>query len=392
MPAPYGVTATGFNAKTLDEIKASIEDYQRSNIHPLWDVSTASPVGQINGIFGSQIREVWEAAEAAYDSFDPDAAIDAAMVQLSLLTGTGRLAATKSLVTCTVNLDAGTYAAGVLVGSVADNPDARFVNRDEIVTAGGNEAGQIFEAETAGPVEAPTGELTVIAEPYVGFNTIINTDDAVPGTDIESITALRLRREAELQASGSTNVDAIRDNIDQVEGVISATVLENTTMVPDGNGLPAKSFEVIVFDGAIAQANDDDIAQAIWDGKPSGIEPYGTSDSGTATGSDDVEHVMEFTRVDVMDIYLEFDVIGTPDVAAIKDALFAYGAATYQPGTDVILAKLNAIVSASAGVDDLTATRAGFTASPVGTVNLEIAIREVAYIQVANIDITVTPP
>lgn len=385
MPAPYGVLTTGFNTKTLDEIKASIETYQKANIHPLWDVSTASAVGQINGIIASQLRELWEIAQECYNSFDPDAAIEAAMVQLSLLTGTKRLDATFSTVTCTVNVDAGTYPPGSLVGSVADNPDARFENRDEIVSLGGNEAGEIFVAQTAGPVEAPNGELNVIAEAYVGFNSIVNTNDATLGTDIESITALRVRREEELQASGSTNVDAIRDNVDQVDGVVSAEVLENVTLVTDANGLPGKSFEVVLFDGTpTPAAADADIAQAIWDAKPTGIRSYGSS-SENAVGKDGQNHLMYFTRVVVKTVYLEFDVTGTPDVAAIKAALVAYGAANYKPDVDVVLAKLDAIVAADEGVTDHTATRAGFSASPVGTVNLSIGVREVAYLATANI-------
>lgn len=389
MPAPFGVTTTGFNSKTTDEIKADVEDYIHTNIHPLFDLGTSSPWGQFVGILVSQLRELWEVAEAVYNAFDPDAAIDAAMVQLSLLTGTSRLAATNTTVLADVNLDAGTYAAGVLVGSVAGNPDARFVNRDEIVSPGGAVTGQTFVAEDTGTVDAPDGELNVIAEPYTGFNSITNSGySPTLGMDIETIVALRLRREQELQASGSTNVDAIRDNVDQVDGVISVNVLENTTLVTDSNGLPGKSFEAVIWDGVSPAADDDEIAQAIWDAKAGGMQSYGTGESGTAVGTDEQNHTMEFSRVTYKTIYLEFDVTGSPDSAAIKQALEDYGAANYVPDSDVILAKLDAIVAGSDGVTDLTATRAGFSASPTGTENLTIGTREIAYIAIANIVIT----
>lgn len=387
MPAPYGVTPTGFSAKTLEETLAEIEADERANISASLDTSAASPVGQLNGIFASKLRELWELAQAAYDGFDPDAASGAALTALSLLTGTSRLGATKGLVLCTVDLDAGGYTAGQLIASVTGNPSARFTNTTAITAPGGPIVGVEFEAESTGPVLALAGTLTVIAEPVVGWNSVTNPADAVPGTDEETDVALRLRRELELTAVGSSTVDAIRADVLQVSGLLSVTVFENTTLTADANGLPGKSFEVVLFDGIVPAAVDDEVAQAIWDSKPAGIQAFGTS-SGTAVDAQGVSHTVAFTRVTVRDVWLEFDVSTDADYAgdaAVKSAVAAFGDSSLAIGEDVYISQVDAAVMGVAGLVEITATRAGFTISPVGIVNLVIGVREIADLDTGRI-------
>jgi uncharacterized phage protein gp47/JayE len=394
MPAPFGVTPTGFSAKTLEELLAEIEAEQRANISASLNVSASSPVGQLNGIFASKLRELWELAQASYDSFDPDNATDTALANLALITGTKKNAATKSLATVDVDLDAGVYGAGTLVAHVTGDPTARFSNRDEITSPGGLVVGEIFEAESTGPVAAPGGTLTVIAEPVVGWNSVTNPTDAALGENIESDPSLRQRREDELARVGSSTVDAIRADVLQVEGIESATVFENVTLVVDINGLPGKSFEVIIFDGVVPAADDDEIAQAIWDTKPGGIQSVG-SDSGTAVDAAGVSHTINFTRVTVRDVWLEFDIDVNAATyagdAAVAAAVAAYGDVNLGTGEDVVLAELCVPVFSESGVVDITATRAGFAVSPVGTINLPIGVREIADLDTARILITSTP-
>ncbi len=405
MPAPYGVTETGFNAPTLEEILTRIEESQRANISTTLDTSTQSPLGQVNGIIASAVREAWEGLQAAHDSNNPDAASGYSMAQLALLTGTKRLDADESSVLCNCTLAIGTYAIGELVAHVVGNPDARFANAVEVVvTVGGLQSGILFEAEETGPVQALAGTLTVIAEPVVGWTTVTNPLAADLGSDIESIVALRARREEELAGAGSATVAAIKADIlaiDEAE-VSSVTMFENDTDVTVGS-LPPHSIEAVV--DASVSVTDDEIAQAIYDSKAAGIQAVGTT-SGTAVDENGDEHSIGLSRVAQVEIFVEIDAEMDYSVwdgsepameAAIEDAAQAI---TWTNGEDIVPAKISAavfpvyvdgvLVAGVAGVKDITEIRLGFTASPVGTTRLSIGSRERGTLAAAQPVVAVT--
>src|SRR5687768_16582496 len=142
-----GLTATGFTPKTLAEIKAEIQTDLLASISPTLDLSDESPTGQMVGVFASKAAELWEQLALIYASQSPDSATDDALTSLAYLTGTPRLPASISSVLCTVDLDAGTYAAGSLIAHVAGDAALRFVNAEEIVSAGGANTDILFESE-----------------------------------------------------------------------------------------------------------------------------------------------------------------------------------------------------------------------------------------------------
>lgn len=394
MPGPFGVVPTGFNSKTLEEIMTEIQDSQLANISPTLDLATESPLGQINGIFASQLRELWELAEACYHGFNPDGAVEAQLTVLALLTGTQRRAATKSTVLCNCTLAVGTYNAGDLIAHVNGSPDSRFTNTSDVTSPGGLVLDIPFEAEDTGPIAAAAGQLTVIAEPVSGWTTVTNPLDAELGADIESDAALRNRRLIELSTAGSESVGAIRAEVSGIDEVLSVQVLENVTDATDANGLPPHSFEVLIWDNA---ADDDAIAQAIWDSKPAGIQAYGTGESGTATDDTGDDQIVEFSRITVRDVYLEIDLdvdattYGAGGDQAVKDAVATFGDQEFGIGEDIILAALYAAIFSVSGVNDVLEIRAGFSASPTGTVNLGIALREVGDLDTSRIVVDSTP-
>lgn len=387
-----GLTATGFESKTLETIRAEIVADLLANISTTLDTDTESPLGQLVGIFARQLRQVWELAEATYSGQYPDSASGFSLTALALLTGTSRLPATKSTVECTVNVDPGTYLPGTLVAHVSGDATLRFVNVDTVTNGGGSPANVTditFEAEETGVVRANASTLTVIAEPVSGWNSITNPADATLGTEIESDTALRLRREEELASSGSTTVDAIKDAILDVADVIAATVLENDTNATV-DGIPAKSIEAIVRGGV-----DADIAAAILAEKPAGIQAFGSEGPFTVTDAQGNDHSIDFTRPTVVNVYLEVDLdVVSADYAgdtAVEEALVDFGDLNYEMGDDVILSKLEAIIHGLTGIYDVTEIRVGNAPSPVSTSNYTIDTRELADLDTARITITATP-
>jgi hypothetical protein len=169
-----GVTSTGFERKTLTEILAEL----RATIDPNIVLSTESPEGQLVRIVANALAEELEVLEALYATNDPDRAEGDALESNCRLSGTARRGATKSTVTCTVNLDGGTtLEAGTHFAAVLNQPSVRFTPREDVVAAATGPAAPyeaVFEAEVTGAVEAITGTLTVVATPVSGWNNVMN--------------------------------------------------------------------------------------------------------------------------------------------------------------------------------------------------------------------------
>jgi hypothetical protein len=347
----------------------------------------------MNGILSAEIHEVWEVAEEVYAATYPDSASDTPLDDVASLTGTRREGETKSqLADVEVTLDAftGPIAAGGLVANVQDDATARFVSTTIADNPGAAPAVVLvdFEAETAGPTPALANTLNEITEPVTGWTAVNNpSSDADLGSNVETDFELRLRREQEIQAAGGGNVDAIRGDINKVDNVDAVTVTENATSLTDVDGRPPKSFEAVVLGGA-----DDDIAQAIWDSKPGGIESYSASgDSGTAVDSAGDNQVVPFTRPTSIPLHIEVTISTDQDYAgdqAVKDALVEQGIAQ-DIGDDVIANAYLCAAQGVGGVVDVTVLKIDTNPVPVNQANIVIAPRGLATLADGDIDIIV---
>jgi hypothetical protein len=386
------VDATGLQIKTIEEILDELSTQQKAEIDATLNTAPDEPLGQMNGIFAAQLREVWEVAQVAYNGFNPDAAEGFLLEKLSALTGTVREGATKSTVVLDVDVDAAVVlTAGTHFANVVGDPDNRWTPVVDFTSIGGVQAVE-FEAEFAGAVIANSGTITVISTPVVGWNSATNPLDAVVGNEIDTDTQLRTRREEQLRVTGSATLDAIRADVLIDPDVLQCTVFENTSNFPDASGLPGKAIEVVVFDGTPPALTDDAIAQLIFDTKPAGILAYGL-ESGTATDSNGTFHPVGFSRPTEIEIWIELFVsvditTGYAGAAALEAALVALNNTDLFQGRDVIANKLTEIAMSFDGIFDVTSTQLGFSAFPVGTVNLSIGQREIARLDTSRILIT----
>lgn len=395
----YGVTPTGFVIKPLDVIKGGFEDKERLGISQSVNVSARSILGQINGILADRHRELWELAQAVYNSTNPDQNEDFSQDSTAAITGSKRLAATYSIVDCNMSLNGTTTVPAGSVATVLGNPTARF-QLIGVVAAGIFTAGDVvsvgagtyigrFQALVKGPVAASAGTLTVITTPITGWNSITNAGDAIQGRNVETNSALRIRRETNLAAAGSSTLDAVIADVSNVDTTNIKQVLafENSSDNIDANGLPPRSFEVLVNDGAIV--SNDVIAQAIWQTKPAGMRPVGQI-AGNAVDSTGVVHVMYFSRPTTRNVYLSIDItINSLAFPVGGDALVkaAVAATKYGMGAGVVLSALYGAVFTTAGVVKIVTFRAGFAPAPAGTVDLVLAARELAVLDTSRITI-----
>ncbi len=392
-----GLTAEGFELKTLDEIKSEIEADELILIDTALDVSAEQPIGQLNGINASKLAELWELMQTFANAMNPNAAENFLLDNICAITGTTREPARKSSVSVNLVVGAAFVAtAEQITLNVVNQPDVLFKNVDAIGPLAAGTHAVDFECTVTGPIYAPAGLLTVITTPVTGLTSATNPLDAVPGRQVEQDAALRVRRQAELTAPGASTVDSIRTDVLEVEGVQQCYVYENVSLETNDDGLPGKSIEVVVYDGTVPEAEDADIAQAVWDSKPAGVETYGDTTE-LVEDSTGVERAVKFSRADVREVWLEYDVTvysnDFPETGEdlIKEAAAEYAANYINLGLDVVSVRFKAQALTIPGVLDVTELRLGFAASPVGVVNLPITGREIAAIDTSRIDVTITP-
>lgn len=382
------VTPTGFVADTLDDVKAELEAAERASFGAGINTSSASVLGEFNGIFGDKIAEINEVLEDLANSADPETATGAALDAICALTGVTRLPATYSKVTLTVNLNAGvTLAIGRVVSAVG-NPSVKFQTVAAVTNSGGAPANFPVEAwaTVTGPVFAAAAALTVIESPQTGWNSVTNALDTTVefpiGANIESDPDLRARRQATLQAAGSANAQAIRADLLAVTNVTQAAVFENSSEVTDPDGVPPHAFESVVQGGT-----DANIAQAIWDSKPIGIATHG-SVTQNVTDYAGVLQPVKFSRPTTVPIYITVTLTKTAASyagdAAVKAALVLY-LSNFLLGQDLIRSQIFGQVTPIAGVVDITALTLGTAPSPAGTANIVATSRQLLTTITANI-------
>lgn len=394
----YGVTPEGFVKKPLAVILEELEDAVKTGPHAIdatLDTSPEQPLGQLLGIMAEREAAQWELLETAYNSNDRDKAEFFLLDAIGAVTGCKRRPATYSTVTLTCTLTSGTtLTEGVHKANVTGKPTDVWVVA-ETFTAGSTGTHAVkFRADTKGPRAANSGTITVINTPVSGWTVVTNAASATQGRDVELDAAYRARQVEELAQSGSGTVAAIRAALLELDDIIEVKVFENTKPWTDDDGLPPHSMEVLVWDGASPAADDDDIAQAVFDNKAGGIEFIGT-ESGEAVDpeDEDVTYVIPFNRATQKNVYIDITVTQDPDgpsidAADVKAKIVAKQS-TLKIGTDVIALALRAAALTSTGVLDAPVFELGFSASPSGTSNLAIGEREIALLDVANITVTV---
>lgn len=397
-----GITPTGFEAKTIEEIKASIETEVAGTLGPGLIVSADQPIGQLIAIHAKKTAEVWEALAAAYNAFDRNSSEDRLLDNIGDLTGTPRLKAQPSAVVLSLSINPGfSQAPGTLVANVLGSPDKRFTNKRQVVFPGAGGpptiVSALFESLDLGPVQASSGAITEITNPVTGWNSVNNSTDATPGTLQEKDAAYRIRQYDELSAAGSSTVDAIRADLLKVSGVKQAFVFENTSLVVDGNGLPGKAIEAVVYDSFPPTVLNDTVAQVVWNSKPSGSETFG-SVTASAIDSDGQVRSVKFSRSNVLPIYLtyyltvdsNFNTVDGP--TQLRELVVAQGN-KLNLGEDVLALTLRSLVlerfGGIKGVVDVTELRLGFTASPLGVANLSVPGRSIARFDIYQVFVSI---
>lgn len=395
---------TGFHKKTYAEILASLQAKMRAGLGADLVLDATDPLGQAMMIAAEELAECWELTQAGFDAIDPRNAEGELLTGASLLTGTARLAATRSSVYVDCALTLGTtLTAGVAKVNVAGKPTLIFALETSYTAPANGTYSLLFKAVAYGPVEAFAGTLTTITVPVAGWSSATNALDAAKGANIESDAALRARRLTELDRVGSCNVDAIREDcqvyVRSIYAQGSVTCLENTSHLTV-DGMAPHSIEVVIYDGTLAPVQTLAFAAVLFATKGGGTKTNGDIVSYALDGRGE-SHEIRFRRTTQRQVYFAIEatydtkVLTTPaqvtaTIAAIKAALAAVGLERRVLGLDVVRAPFLGAVAAVPGLVDVTryahaiggAPGAGESVAPLVIPRREIAITDTAHMTV----------
>lgn len=383
--------STGLTVPRLADLRASLRSTLRTALGPGVQLGQTRVMGRLVDTIAVPIADLAGLVQALYDAFDPDAAEGTLLDNLCALVGVSRIAARATTATLTgTATGAGTIPAGSRF-RVPNGPVFEAV--EEVVFSAGSFDFDVI-AQEVGPQEADANTITALVDVVSGLTSVTNASPATPGRDVEADEALRVRREASLRIVGSGTDQAMRARLLEVEGVDAAVVISNRTLSTDGNGIPAKAFRAVVWP---APLDPEAIWQALWDTMPAGILADG-AEEGTAIDSQGNSQPVAFSVATPVELHVEvvvevdasvWPVDGADQARAAVEGAFA----GLSIGDDVRLYRLTAAVAAAAipGIESLVVrAKAGSAPGPSDTSNIAISITQIATIDPANIDVTVS--
>ena len=191
------------------------------------------------------------------------------------------------------------------------------------------------------------------------------------------------------------------------QGVISAFVFENDTNATDENGLPPHSTLAVIWDGSSPQAANNDIAQAIWSSKSSGIQAWDANSgtSGVAIDSAGASHTIGFARATQLTMYVNitvavdntFDTVNGPTAVAAAIATMGNTLVQGQPVVPLDYTGIVRFGNSAAGIQpvqgvrNVTVFQIDSHSSPSNVAEIEVPITSIARFDTSRISVTTVP-
>lgn len=388
----YGLDSTGLTVARLADLITDDDAVVLAQLGAGAARGTDKPLSLLLGIQEAAVAEGWAELQKVYDARVLANATGVALKNLADLAGLTPRDATYSTVTLTLTGTAGTV---VPIGSLVQDLNQYIWSLDATYTiGGGGTVTALATCTTAGAVAAGAASITSIVTSVTNWTGVTNAADATEGTEAELDPQLRARILLYPQTAGSATVDAIHARLldaDSGLGLTQALVLENTTDAVDANGLPAHSIEAVCYPD---NGQDADIAALLWLHKPGGISTHG-DESQSVVDTQGFSHVVEFSWASLVyilaDIVIDVDATLYPSDGdqQIADLVEAYIEGRTM-GQDVYLYGVQSAFATVPGVINLTSVELSRKPAATAASNVTILFNEIADVQTASTDITVT--
>ncbi len=379
----FGLTDKGFKRKRYNEIIAEKEDRARALFGEDVNLDESSPLGLFIRLNAWEEGLLWQLAEEVYLSAFVDTATGSSLDKVAQYIGIRRTPAQKAEALVLFTGDDETEVPSGFVVSTTDGVEF------ETVDSGVIDAGEVsltvkaVEPGTLGNVPANT--ITEPLEALEGLSEATNPDPAEGGLDQETDQELRGRYIQSVAMAGASTVDSIRARLLNVPGVRASLVVANNSDSADEEGRPPKSFESYVLGG-----DPEDVAEAILETGPAGIQPYG-EETETVLDASGQEQSIGFTYATEVEVFVDVDLTTNPEFPVdgeekVRTEIVRYIGgedadgqlyAGLTMGQDVIYNQIIKACFKVPGVEDAT-VYIGTAPDPTGTDNISIDTVEVA--------------
>lgn len=236
------------------------------------DASPNSLIGNFLNVFASQIADIWLGIQQVYDSFNPSVNEGKSLDDSCSLIAITRLEPSSTKVYITLIGEPGTKIEPGFEVECTKNNEI-FVNQETLEIDKTGKITSLFFAKNFGPLICPEKTCTKIRKPITGLTSISNDNSQISiGRNRETDEELRIRRARSGSIIGQNVIQALQSKILDINDVSTVIIIENTSEL-SVNGLPPKSFQVLVEGG-----DEKEIGQIIWNNKPAGIETFAEGD------------------------------------------------------------------------------------------------------------------
>ena len=225
--------------------------------------------GQLCAAFASMMHDTYALCGDVYNAFSPSTAQGVGLSSVVKINGIRRKAASYSTVDLRVVGQVGTIVTG---GKAEDVAGQKWLLPAQVVIPAEGEITVTATAEVMGDIRAAAGEITKIATPTRGWQTVNNPAAATVGAPVEKDSELRGRQAISTAIPSQTPLEATKGAVARLSGVTRSAGYENDTNETDERGIPAHSIAVVAEGGDTTQ-----IDEAIFAKKTPGCGTYGTT-------------------------------------------------------------------------------------------------------------------
>ncbi len=333
------------------------------------DLNSDSPDGQLMNIFVQSVLDLQDLLSQVYNMFDPDNALGNILDQRVAINGIQRQAGTFTVTNITITVSQALTLYGLdqstnPVYTVQDNAG----NQWELITtqnpSGSGSSAYAFQSKVPGAVLTVPNTITIPVTVIIGVTSINNpTTYTTLGLNEETDAALKIRRQKSVALSSQGWVDGLFAALENINGLTSVFVYENTTSSSDGDGIPGHSIWVIVSGSAPSAT----IALAIYSKRNAGCGMKGTQTFVIAQ-SDGSNFTVRWDVVTPVDLFIKFtatslDGVNDPRINDIRDGLVT----SFVPGVSEEV-NVNAMATKVQEIDPNTlVTLAGFSLTAGGS-------------------------
>lgn len=380
----WGVTETGFNCPTVDDILNAKNILAKEEFGDDFDTDEKTPEGMFFRINAKAESKLCEIAEGIYYSIFPHTATGVSLDRVCEFVNLTRDSAGHAQHTIRVYgtegyiVEAGTEfknMEGIEFYSVMTTTIDQSDESEELPRFYANLSVQCKQSGTIGNVN----DINSTVEVTPSISSVEYLTVEAYGTPAETDPELRTKFKSVVKGLGTNSANAIIANVLRVAGVNNVILIDNTTdtdeIISDGLTVTAGTYAVIVHSDSTA--NEAEIAQAIFEKQPLGIPQSGAEEI-IVTDNSNTDHTVKFTYVTTQNIDIAVTCkidksFTTSGIQEIKDNLAAY-INSLGIGQEVVYTNLYEYIYKVTGVTKVTALTANN-----GTIDIPINKIEIAH-------------